>query len=452
MYKIAKIQLAKIDRLEIKVTNCKKTLAQVKKETGADYILNGGMWNQDGSPCPLLKVGGKNLSSMPWSAYGYSWNTGPDIHMTALHNDKNFIAVTPLLKDRTPIEKLSYAYAQGGTRGRSAMGLFDGSLLLYCSSDGSSDAATPERLRDRLHGYGWTSAIMLDSGGSSMCDFLGDVMPGDGRKCHNWICVYLKKAETPDKEDKPVKKTVCLDPGHGPDTTNGSPDGSYKEQEFTWDLYQRLTPLLEAQGVNVICTRTEDTKPSLTERATVANNAGADCFVSLHTNASGSGWSDAHGLELYTSSGPETAERNVLAGHLLDAFSAAGVTLWADAVKHELYTVLVKTNMPAVLIEYGFHTNREDVALLKDSAYRDKLAEATARGVCQWMGIEYKEKEEPPVDNANTPDEWAAAAWKRANGTIGVDGKPVMDGTRPRDTITRQEVAVILDRLGLLDE
>ena len=453
MYKIAKIQLAQIDRLEIKVTRCKKTLAQVKEETGADYILNGGMWNKDGSPCPLLKVGGKNLSSMPWSADGYSWNTGPDIHMTDQHNEKNFIAVTPLLKDRTPIEKLSYAYAQGGNRGRSAMGLFDGSLLLYCSSDGSSDAATPERLRDRLHGYGWTSAIMLDSGGSSMCDFLGDVMPGDGRKCHNWICVYLKKAETPDKESKPMKKTVCLDPGHGPDTVNGSPNGIYKEREFTWDLYERLTPLLEAQGVNVICTRTEDTKPSLTERATVANNAKADCFVSLHTNAEGGdGWGTAHGLEIVTSSGPATVPRNVLAQDILDELRAAGVELRSSPLIHDLsLTVLAKTNMPAVLIEYGFHTNKSDVALLKDSAYRDKLAEATARGVCDWLGIEYKKKEETPVDT-NAPDAWADAAWKRANGTIGVDGKPVMDGTRPRDTITRQEVAVILDRLGLLDE
>lgn len=449
MYKIAKIQLAKIDRLEIKVTNCKKTLAQVKKETGADYILNGGMWNQDGSPCPLLKVGGKNLSSIPWSAYGYSWNTGPDIHMTAQHNEKNFIAVTPLLKDRTPIEKLSYAYAQGGTRGRSAMGLKAGALCLYCSSDGSTDAKTPEKLRDELHALGWESAIMMDGGGSSQCDFNGQQIKAS-RKVHNWICVYTKKEE----EDKPVKKTVCLDPGHGPDTTNGSPDGSYKEQEFAWDLYERITPLLEAQGVNVICTRTEGTKPSLTERATVANNAKADCFVSLHTNAEGgTGWGTAHGLEIYTSSGPTSAPRNVLAQDILDEMEAAGVTLRSSPLVHDLsLTVLAKTNMPAVLIEFGFHTNQQDVALLKDSAYRDKLAEATARGVCDWLGIEYKEKEEEPVDNANTPDTWAADAWKRANGTIGVDGKPVMDGTRPRDNITRQEVAVILDRLGLLDD
>lgn len=431
MKKIISVPLSRIERLEIKVTGCRKTMAQVKKETGASHVLNGGMWNADGSPCPLLKVDGKNLSSFPWSAYGYSWDDGPDIHLSLQHTKRNFIAVTPLIKDGEPIEKLSYAYAQGGKRGRSAMGLKAGALCLYCTSDGSSDAKTPEQLRDELHALGWESAIMLDGGGSSQCDFGGEAIKAS-RKVHNWILVYLKK-----ESNTPVKKTVCLDPGHGPDTTNGSPDGSYKEREFTWDMYQRLTPLLEAQGVNVICTRTDDTKPSLTERATVANNAGADCFVSLHTNASGSGWSDASGLELYTSSGPETAQRNVLAAQLLNAFHAAGVTLWADAVKHELYTVLVKTNMPAVLIEYGFHTNKSDVALLKDSVYRDQLAEATARGVCKWLGIQYKDQEDSNMEQ--TP--WYADAQKWAV-EMGI-----ADGTRPTDPCTRAEEWTMLQRL-----
>lgn len=433
MKKIVSIPLDRVQRIEIKVTNCRKSLAQVKAETGAEYILNGGMWNADGSPCPLLKVDGKNLSSFPWSAYGYSWDTGPDIHMTAQHNEKNFIAVTPLLKDRTPIEKLSYSYAQGGKRGRSAMGLKAGALCLYCSSDGSTDAKTPEKLRDELHALGWESAIMLDGGGSSQCDFEGQQIKA-GRKVHNWICVHTKE----NKEDKPVKKTVCLDPGHGPDTVNGSPNGIYKEREFTWDLYKRLTPLLEAQGVNVICTRTEDTKPSLTERATVANNAKADCFVSIHTNAEGgAGWGTAHGLEIITSSGPATAPRNVLAQDILDEMEAAGVTLRSSPLVHNIsLTVLAKTNMPAVLIEFGFHTNKEDVALLKDSAYRDKLAEATARGVCNWLGIEYKEKEDEPVE---TP--WYADAQKWAV-EMGI-----ADGTRPTDPTTRAEEWTMLQRL-----
>ena len=217
---IVSIPLSCIQRVEIKVTNCRKTMAQVKTETGAAYILNGGMWNADGSPCPLLKVNGKNLSSFPWSAYGYSWDDGPDIRLSLLHTQRNFIAVTPLIHAGEPIQKLSYAYAQGGKRGRSAMGIKDGSLCLYCSSDGSTDAKTPEKLRDELHALGWESAIMLDGGGSSQCDFEGQQIKA-GRKVHNWICVYTKE----NKEEKPVGSKYQVTPSIGVNIRSGPGTG-----------------------------------------------------------------------------------------------------------------------------------------------------------------------------------------------------------------------------------
>ena len=83
---------------------------------------------------------------------------------------------------------------------------------------------------------------------------------------------------------------VCLDPGHGPDTVNGSPDGAYKEREFTWDMGSRLRRLLEEQGIWVVMTREENEKPSLTQRAQVSNASGANLFVSIHS----SGADDIH--------------------------------------------------------------------------------------------------------------------------------------------------------------
>ena len=233
--------------------------------------------------------------------------------------------------------------------------------------------------------------------------------------------------------------TVCLDPGHGPGTVNTSPDGTYSESEFAWDMYGRISALLEERGVRTVCTRAENNKPSLTERCAVSNSAGADCFVSIHTNAEGvSGWGTAKGLEVYTSSGPDSAKRNVLARDILDRLEAEGVTLRSGPLKHSMeLTVLVKTNAPAVLIEYGFHTTQSDVTLLKDASYRDKLARATARGVCDFLGVERPEADEP--------DEWASEEWEAAKKA------GIMDGTRPHDPLTRQEAAVILERLWLLD-
>ena len=440
---ITYIPLSSVERIELRVTNCRKTLSQVKAETKAHYVLNGGMWNPDGSACPLLKVGGVMRSGTPWRAMGYAWDKGPDIHMTSEYEGAdNFIAVTAIIASGKPVDKPSYGSAQGGKRGRSAIGLRGGSLALYCSSDGT-DAATPEALRDELAGLGWASAVMLDGGGSSQCDFGGERITAS-RKVHNWICVYLKQAEQtpPEEEDKPMSKhTVCLDPGHGPGNVNGSPDGTYKEWEFTWDMAQRIKPLLEAQGVGVVLTKTADNYPGLTERANISNKATPDCFVSIHTNAYGEGgWSSASGLEIYTSAGPMTAQRNVLASDLVNAFHAAGVSLRSEPIKHKMYTVLAKTDAPAALIEYGFHTNKMDTEYLKDNKYRDKLAEATAKGICTYLNVDWK-KDEPVSDWEQERDEaWQAA--KEAG---------ILDGTRPEDPVTRQELAVVLERLGLLD-
>ena len=225
---ITYVPLSSVERIELRVTNCRKTLSQVKAETKAHYVLNGGMWNPDGTPCPLLKVGGAMLSGTPWRPMGYAWDKGPDIHMTSGYGGAaNFIAVTALVTSGKPVDKPSYGSAQGGKRGRSAIGLRGGSLALYCSGDGTGDAATPETLRDELAGLGWASAVMLDGGGSSQCDFGGERITAS-RKVHNWICVYLKQAEQtpPEEEDKPMSKytvtpSIGVNIRSGPGTSYG---------------------------------------------------------------------------------------------------------------------------------------------------------------------------------------------------------------------------------------
>lgn len=442
---IAFIPLSNISRLEIAVTNCRKSMSQVKAETGADYILNGGMWNPDGSPCVGLKVVGKLLSKTPWgNVHGYGW-TGTDIHMTLdWRGCATYLAVSPIIKDGAKYPEKTYDSAQGGIRGRSAIGMTKDDLVLYCSGDRTGDAKDPDGLTRELLDLGCESAMMLDGGGSSQCDFSGKQIKST-RKVHNWICVWTKEvADTPpDKEEKPVDKyTICIDPGHWPGSVNCAPDKSYWEYEFTWDLYTRLRPLLEKQGFTVVGTRTEHENPSLTARATVSNKAGADLFISLHSNAVSGGWGDARGFVAYTSSGPDTAERNKAATAILGAVKDAGVILFGTGKPYYRgYTVLTATTAPAVLLECGFHTNREDVALLKDHAYRDKLAAAIARGIMDYFGME---DQQPESGNPDQADPWAKEAWDKAAAA------GIFDGTRPRDGLTRQEAAVVLDRLNLL--
>ena len=444
---IASIPLGEIERIQIYVNKSARTLAEIKAETGADDLINGGLYEGKQAVCHL-RADGRTYARDPYTYWGYAWDTGPDITLRSVPaaERRNYICCVCLLRGGRA-ETLIYNRDVGGSRPRTAMGLKGRALCLYCTDSGR----TPEELQAELLALGWESAVMLDGGGSSQCDLAGKRIVSS-RKVHNLILVYKRKRapsepDVSDKEDKPMstKYTVCLDPGHGPDTVNGSPDGNYKEKEFTWDMYTRIRPLLERHGVNVICTRTEDTKPSLTARCEVSNRAGADLFVSLHSNAEGgSGWGTARGLLVYTSSGPMTAKRNVAATAIVNRAHEAGVLLHGSGVAHQIeYTVLAKTDAPAVLIEYGFHTNREDVDLLTNSSYRDKLSEATAMGVCDFLGVTWTA--ESGVEGTDTPaSDLAAEAWRKAS------DKGVLDGTRPTDPVTRQELAVVLDRLNLI--
>ena len=434
---IATIPLSSVSRLSL-VEAGGRSMMQVKEALGCDYIINSWFYNMNtGKPVGNLCIDGTVKANAGWAGYGMTWDT-TDIRMEIVPGakaGKTYLSGVELLTPtRGPDEPASYSAEYGGKRGRSAMMLAGDYLILYCSGDGTKDAKTPDSMRDELVELGgkYTNTanlrlLGLDSGGSSQCDFDGKKIYSS-RRVAGYLAVWTKKTEnTDDTEGKPVsRKTVCLDPGHGPDTVNGSPDGTYKEKEFAWDMYTRISPLLEAHGVHTICTRTEDTNPSLTERANVSNKANATCYVSLHSNAAGNdGWYNASGLEIYTSQGPMTAQRNILASDLVNAFHAAGVSLRSEPIKHQMYTVLAKTDAPACLIEYGFHTSKEDVEKLKDSDYRDKLAEATAKGICTYLGVEWEETEVSELDEAvdklaaagliNSPDYWKGGVYSAEN-------------------------------------
>lgn len=369
---------------------------------------------------------------------------------------KNYISCVELIRDKKPNPKPIYNKDVGNVRGRTAMGIKNNNLCLYVTGDGTSDAKTPESLRDELVKLGWESAMMLDGGGSSQCDFVGQKITS-GRKVHNLILVYLKKDGGTPVSNK--KFTVCLDPGHHGKSVNASPDKTYYEYKFTWDISQRIKKLLEYNEINVVLTKdSQDADKSLTNRAGVSNTAKADLFISPHTNAAPDtdavkdGWSDPRGLEIYTSYASVTAGRNIAANKMIARFKEAGIVLRQPTLRHNnTFTVLTKTNAPAVLIEYGFHTNKEDVALLLSDAYKDKLAEATVKGVCDYFGVPYKAIQSPttpvtPPSNTvgSGASKWASEAWQKAT------DKGVVDGTNPQGNVTREMLAVVLDNLGLL--
>ena len=439
---IASIHLADIERIAI-VTGNGRSMAQVKGD--ADYICNAGFYDMTtGRPVGHLKADGAVLAKESWGCWGFAWDRA-DIKMSALPNAKrtNYISGVEMLSPMIGIhDAMHYRAEVGGSRPRTAMALTGDKLLLYCADS----PTTPEALRDTLYKLGAETAIMLDGGGSSQCDFAGQKIYSS-RRVHNYLAVWLKK-----KEDKPVSKTVCLDPGHGVESPGKcSPDKSYYEHEFALDMARRIQAHLERCGVRVVLTRTDEHCPTgkadtndLLKRVAISDAARADLFVSLHSNASGNEWSSASGLMIYTSAGPETASRNVAAKAVLAHMTAAGVELRGSPLVHDMELVVTrKTAAPAMLIEYGFHTNRTEVVLLKKSSYRAKLAEATAKGVCDFLGVAWAAESAGEGMDTGVADR-AATAWEKAK------SKGVLDGARPTDPVTRQELAVVLDRLNLI--
>lgn len=197
----AYIPLAAIRRVQVYINTPRRTLADIKKATGADYILNGTLYNMStGSVNCHLKAEGRVIAKPPYTVYGLSWDAGGDMRMEVLPcGRRNYIACTPLILSGAPLAKLTYDPGQGGSRARSAIGLKGGSLALYCTTAGR----TPERLRDELARAGWTQAVMLDGGGSSQCDFAGQKITSS-RKVQHLILLYLDQEPEEPKGEKPM--------------------------------------------------------------------------------------------------------------------------------------------------------------------------------------------------------------------------------------------------------
>jgi hypothetical protein len=242
------IPLENIQRVRIYINSPRKTVAQIKEATGADYILNGTLYNlKTGAVNCHLKVDGKVITEPDYTVEGYGWNEGPDISMLPLPcPTENYIACTPLIVNGKKEEPLTYDAGQGGSRGRSALGMKSGRLALYCTKDGSSAARTPEELRDDLFAAGWDSAIMLDGGGSAQCDFAGEKIT-NSRKVQHLILVYLKKnpqEEDPTMTEKEIRNQVVTKAKSFLGCKES--DGSHKK---IIDLYNNHKPLARGYAV-----------------------------------------------------------------------------------------------------------------------------------------------------------------------------------------------------------
>jgi len=217
-------------------------------------------------------------------------------------------------------------------------------------------------------------------------------------------------------------RRVVLDAGHG-GSDPGTATGSLDEKTITLDIQSRLRTLLEANGFDVVVTRSDDRLIALRERARLANSSDGDIFVSIHVNSLMT-HTNSHGVETYYL-GPTNdpsltrlaAAENDISGYSIADLRKLLERVYADvrrdqshrlatAVQKQLYTdlrivdrglenwgvkrapfiVLVATDMPAVLAEVGCLSNDREAAMLRRTDYRQQIAQALFDGIHEYAG------------------------------------------------------------------
>lgn len=176
---------------------------------------------------------------------------------------------------------------------------------------------------------------------------------------------------------------VMLDAGHGPETVGKRTlDGKMKEFDFNHAVVQLVKKELEGSGVVVLLSHSGTSDVPLRERTTLANNLQVDAFISIHANAFGSNWNEVNGIETFTFTKP--SEQSTVLAKIVQSTLCKIVKRKNRGVKQANFAVVRDTKMPAILIECGFMTNKEEAALLQNKQYRVYCAKAIAFAILCW--------------------------------------------------------------------
>ncbi len=251
------------------------------------------------------------------------------------------------------------------------------------------------------------------------------------------IDVYPQKGNKPIKNQKQKKKTVIkgksyeiktvvIDPGHGGKDPGAVGPRGLREKDITLSVGKKLGKILKQKhGMKVLYTRKRDKFIPLNERTELANGNKADLFISVHVNASKQ--RSVRGIETYFLNWTNENQAMKVAAR------ENGIPLWKMkkmkgglqmilqdlarsnkkeesmrlahsvqssmvntlkkkyrkiedlGVKYALFYVLVGAEMPSILVEISFISNREEERLLSGDRYKTRIAEAIASGIGSYI-------------------------------------------------------------------
>ena len=238
---------------------------------------------------------------------------------------------------------------------------------------------------------------------------------------------------------------IVLDAGHGPNTPGKrSPDDSLREYHFNSAVaYYTREELLNYENVEVLFVHDGNRDVPLSERTSKANNWGARTYISIHANAAGNGdWNAANGIETFTH--PNASRESVTLAKLVQDELIKATKRRDRGIKTANFQVLREAKMPAILIEAGFMTNKEEAELLKSDHYRKLCASAIVKALVFMYGLKKKEVKQVTGPFKDVPkDHWASAAIEKVKAAGLMQGFP--DGTfKPNEPMTRAQMATVI--------
>ncbi len=219
-------------------------------------------------------------------------------------------------------------------------------------------------------------------------------------------------------DQRPVRR-IAIDPGHGGKDPGAVGHRGLREKDVVLRVARELEKLVDQQGFDAFLTRSRDVYLTLEQRTQLANQRDADLFVSIHANASPNRGS--HGVETYlldTRYDRQTARvaarengtsvdqlndlQRILASLRLGYTERFAARLAGKVqkslirglrsqhggtrdlgVKRGPFLVLFMADMPAVLVELGFVSNRGEAGRLRSKGYARAAARGLAQGIAQ---------------------------------------------------------------------
>lgn len=246
-------------------------------------------------------------------------------------------------------------------------------------------------------------------------------------------------------QDAEKKMILVIDAGHGGNDPGNlhQTDGFKDEKDLNLSMAMKLGGYIEqylGHKIEVVYTRTEDEFVSLEDRVKNANDLNADYFISVHCNASAD--VEINGAETHIHL-KESVTSSKLAHMIQDQFKnraarqSRGVKLKNDRL-YNLY-VLKETKMPAVLVETGFMTNKQEETYLNTDYGQDLLMSAVFRAFRDFV------KEKHGIEMQTETQEVAATnepVWKiqimASTGPVALDNPDFLGINAPVEEIVIQ--------------